>query len=129
MHETFYRHDVIEAAKRTVVPAQIPIVCENCGRVLATLTNGWNESFSASIGVPGSPDLAAVSCDAGQHWACSIDCWELVGVACIHYHLRPTMEKAHALLEERRLAYEQSIKKGLEQNGNNPHTVSGSPTD
>lgn len=117
MHESFDRHDVIAAATRTAATAQSPIVCENCGKVLATLTNGYNFWWNGGIGVPGSPDLAAVSCDSGQHWGCSIDCWEAIGHACMTKHLRPTMEKAHELLEQRRLNFEANIKKGLE-NGN-----------
>jgi hypothetical protein len=112
-HATFDRHDVIEAAKRTVAPAQTPIVCEGCGKVLATLTNGYNFWFNSGVGVPGSPDLAAISCDAGQHWACSLPCWYNVAHACIDQHMGPTIQSAHDLLEERRIKFEATIQEKL----------------
>jgi hypothetical protein len=101
MHDSFNSHDVLKKAQELVAIAQKPVICENCGTVLATLTNGWNCWFNGGIGVPGSPDLAAFSCDSGQHWACSLDCWQKIAHACIDEHLAPTMQGAHNLLLQR----------------------------
>jgi hypothetical protein len=115
MHESFNRHDVFKNAKKTVEPASSPYVCESCGKVLATFSNGHNFWFNGGIGVPGSPDLASIACDSGQHWACSLDCWASVAHACVDQHLLATMAKAHELLEEERKKFEQVVQDVLKK--------------
>jgi hypothetical protein len=122
MHDSFHVHDIEKNAKEMMGIAQPPMVCHGCGKVLATITNGHNFWMNVGIGVPGSPDLAAFGCDSGQHWACSIECLKNIGPACFLEHVVPTIQAAHALLEQRRLAFEESIKKVVD-NGNSTNQV------
>lgn len=50
--------------------------------------------FNCHMYCPGHPDLTGVSCQ--QHWACSIECWEKVGHACVNEHGRKILEYLHA---------------------------------
>jgi hypothetical protein len=123
MHESFNRHDVIKNAKKIIEPASSPYVCESCGKVLATFSTGHNFWFNGGIGVPGSPDLASIACDAGQHWACSIDCWSKVAHACIEQHLLETMKQAHVMLEEKRVQFEEAVQERLKEDVNSANKV------
>jgi hypothetical protein len=109
LHETFHRHDVLANAQKTIKQVAPPVVCESCGKVLPTHANAYNMWFNSGIGVPGGPELHPISCDAGEHWACSLDCWQVVAHACVEVHMFETLKQAHAALEERRLAYEKEI--------------------
>lgn len=110
MHESFDTHNVLQKAKEIIAPASTPIHCQNCGNVLQHFGDGWNFWFNGGIGVPGTPHLAAFSCESGEHWACSIECWEAVAHACVTQHLRATMEAAHKMLLDRKVQYEQAMK-------------------
>ena len=114
MHETFDRHDVKKKASEIVVSAQPPVVCENCGNVLQHNSDAVNFWFNSGIGVPLGPQLSAFGCDSGQHWACSLDCWETIAHACVTHHLRATMETAHNILKQRKEEYQKSIQEQIE---------------
>jgi hypothetical protein len=58
--------------------------CEACGKVIELSHDALNYMFV--VGSPGHPELAPFQCGNGEHWSCSIDCWERVAIACIQEH-------------------------------------------
>jgi len=122
MHESFDTVDVLKKAQEMIGIAQRPVVCSACGKVLATLTNGWNMYFSCGVGVPGSPDISAFGC--AEHWACSPACWLKVAHACVDQHLHDVMIEAHNQLEEKRVQLQKQVDRMKEENNvNSSHEV------
>jgi hypothetical protein len=69
-----------------------PIVaCEACGK-----QEKRHLMINAVICIPapGHPALTGFGCPAGEHWACSPECWRTVAHACIDEHMHELL-KAH----------------------------------
>lgn len=77
-----------------------PVKCENsaCGKVVNCRHDAINYMFV--VGSPGHPSLMPFQCPSGEHWACSIECWEIVAHACIREHALEMLKQLHAGLQQ-----------------------------
>lgn len=71
-------------------------VCEACGK-----QDKRHLMINAVICIPapGHHTLTGFGCTAGEHWACSPECWTKVGHACIDEHMVTLLQARLASVE------------------------------
>ena len=96
---------VMELLKKTLTPGQVaqllhahlppPVTCDSCGKNVAVHDAATNMivGMRIKIGVPGHPGIPPFNCPHGEHWACSVDCWQKVAHDCITNHLVPMLQE------------------------------------
>jgi hypothetical protein len=87
---------MLEPLKGIQQTHEVPIpsrTCEACGTVISLSHDALN--FAWVVGSPGHPDLPPFQCGNGQHWSCSITCWEKVAIACIQEHGKQMLIAMH----------------------------------
>ncbi len=95
--EKTLKHPINTVQRQDYVIVPPDTTCEACGTVKPR-----DQMFNVimQIGSPGHPEIPPFQClggeqSLGEHWACSIDCYRTVAIACLDEHMIPFLQHLH----------------------------------